>query len=283
MHNYGLREKMKTTTKILTSLMVLSTLSMAQTLVSVNGTAITQEDVDKELAVATQGRFNLLPKEKQIEFRKQILEHLVAKELMYDDAKKTGILNSKDYKERYEEVSKRIQKEVVIQTWQKREVDKIVISEDEMKKYYDNNQEEFNEKTAEAYHILVKSLDEAKAIQKDLKGLKDSALLTKFSTIAKSKSIDPTGATNGGKLPPFAPRDMVPEFSKEAFSMKVGTVSNPVKTLYGYHLIYLEKRTIDKKDYAQAKQIISGRLKMEKAKTAMMSKMQELEKKANIK
>lgn len=274
---------MKTATKIASSLMILSSLAMAQTLVTVNGTPITQDDVEKELMIATQGRFNTLPADKQAEFKKQILEHLVAKELMYSDAEKTGVLNSKDYKDRYAEVSKRIQKEVVIQAWQKREIDKIVVSDAEMKKYYDANQDEFNEKSADAYHILVKTLPEAQAIEKELKGLKDKALVAKFTTIAKAKSIDPSAASNSGKLPTFSPRDMVPEFSKEAFSMKVGTVSEPVKTLYGYHVIYLEKRTVNKKDFAEAKPIIANRLKMEKAKTAMIAKMQELEKKATIK
>lgn len=58
------------------SLALLSTLASAQTLVTVNGTAITQQDVDKELMAATQGRFNQVPQEKQSEFRKQVLEQV---------------------------------------------------------------------------------------------------------------------------------------------------------------------------------------------------------------
>jgi hypothetical protein len=133
---------MKSVTKLVSSLALLSTMSFAaQTLVSVNGTVITQQDVDRELMAATQGRFNQVPAEKQAEFRKQVLEQLVAKELVYDDAKKTGVLTSPEYKEKYEEVTKRIQKEIAIQVWQKREIDKIAISNDELKKYYDANKE----------------------------------------------------------------------------------------------------------------------------------------------
>jgi len=273
---------MKTVTKLVTSLALLSTISVAQTLVSVNGTTITQQDVDRELMNATQGRFNQVPVEKQAEFRKQVLEQLVAKELVYDDAKKTGVLNSKDFKNRYEEVAKRIKKEIAIQVWQKREVDKIVVSDKDMKTYYDNNQEEFNEKSADARHILVKTKAEANELEKELKGLKGSALSAKFAELAKSKSIGPSGA-KGGKLPTFSPREMVPEFSKEAFSMKVGTVSAPIKTQFGYHLIYLEARNTKKTKFTEAKATINNRLKLEKAKTVMLNKMKELEKKAVIK
>ena len=222
---------MKTVTKLVTSLALLSTMSVAQTLVTVNGTAISQQDVERELMQATQGRFNQVPVEKQAEFRKQVLEQLVAKELVFDNAKKTGILKSKDFKEKYDEVASRIKKEIAIQLWQKREVDKIVISNKDMKAYYDSNKEEFNDKSADARHILVKTEDEAKALATQLKGLKGSALLAKFSELAKAKSTGPSGV-DGGKLPTFSPRDMVPEFSKAAFSMEVGTVSEPVQTLF---------------------------------------------------
>lgn len=273
---------MKTVTKLVTSLALVSSMAAAQTLVTVNGTQITQEDVDRELMQATQGRFNQVPVEKQAEFRKQVLEQLVAKELVYDNAKKTGVLNSQDFKERYEEVSQRIKKEIAIQVWQKREVDKIAISNDEMKEYYNNNKEEFNDKSANARHILVATEDEAKAIGKQLKGLKGTALVDKFAELAKAKSTGPSGM-DGGKLPTFSPREMVPEFSKEAFSMKVGTVSEPVKTQFGYHLIYLESRDNKQIKFAEAKEVINKRLKLEKAKTVMINKMKELEKKATIK
>lgn len=273
---------MNTVTKLVTSLALLSTLSVAQTLVTVNGTTITQEDVDRELMQATQGRFNQVPVEKQAEFRKQVLEQLVAKELVYDNAKKTGVLNSTDFKDRYKEVAQRIKKEIAIQVWQKREVDKIAVSNDEMKKYYDSNKEEFNNKSADARHILVKTEDEAKTLAKQLKGLSGTALVNKFSELAKAKSTGPSGI-DGGKLPTFSPREMVPEFSKEAFSMKVGTVSAPVQTQFGFHLIYLESRKDNKVKFADAKETINKRLKLEKAKTVMISKMKELEKKATIK
>ena len=87
---------MKTVTKLVTSLALLSTVTVAQTLVTVNGTAISQQDVERELMQATQGRFNQVPVEKQAEFRKQVLEQLVAKELVFDNAKKTGILKRKN-------------------------------------------------------------------------------------------------------------------------------------------------------------------------------------------
>lgn len=275
---------MKLTSKLVTTLALLSSVTFAQTLVTVNGTAITQAEVEKELMTATQGRFNQVPPEKQTEFRKQVLEQLVAKELVYDDAKKTGVLKSKLYKERYDEIVENVKKEIAIQVWQKREIDKIKISDKDIKKYYDENKGEYSDKeSAHARHILVKTEDEAKALAKQLKGLKGVALKTKFIELAKAKSTGPS-APNGGDLGYFAPGQMVPEFSKMAFSMPIESVSAPVKTQFGYHIIYLEDKKDKKmKTFDEVKSVIERRLKLEKAKTVMLDKMKELQSKATIK
>ncbi len=271
-------------TKIVATLLLTSALASATTLVTVNGTQITQQDVDTALMNATQGRFNQVPADKQAEFRKQVLEQLIAKELVYGDAKKTGVLKSKEFNEEYAKVQKRVKKELAIQVWQKKQLDKVKVSNKELKNYYDKNKEEFNEKsTVHARHILVKTEDEAKNIVKDVKSLTGEALKAKFIELAKVLSTGPSGP-KGGDLGYFAQGQMVPEFNDKVFSMKVGTVSAPVKTQFGYHVIYLE----DKKDkkvlaFTEVKSFIEQRLKMEKFKVVMQDKMLKLKNKATIK
>ncbi|MDD5372561.1 MAG: peptidylprolyl isomerase [Sulfurimonas sp.] len=280
---------MKTVTKIAASLAILSTISVfaaqTQTLVTVNGTAITQQDVDKELMAATQGRFNQVPAEKQSEFRKQVLEQLVAMELIFGDAKSRGVLESKDFKEKYQEITKRIEKEIATQVWQKQELDKIKITEKELKDYYDANKDEFAEnESVNARHILVKEESEAKSVIAELKSLKGDALKNKFIEIAKAKSTC-SSAANGGDLGYFAEGQMVPEFNNKAFSMKAKELTmEPVKTQFGYHVIYIEdKKAKTTKSFSEVKTFIEQRLKMEKFKSFMQAKIQELHKKAVIK
>jgi len=267
---------MKTVTKIAASLAILSTLSTAQTLVTVNGTAITQQDVDKELMAATQGRFNQVPAEKQSEFRKQVLEQLVAMELIFGDAKSKGILETKEFKDKYQEIAKRIEKEIATQVWQKQELDKIKLTEKELKDYYDANKEEFVEnQSVNARHILVKEEAEAKKVIAELKPLKGDALKNKFIEIAKAKSTC-SSAANGGDLGYFAEGQMVPEFNEKAFSMKPKEMTmEPVKTQFGYHVIYIEDRKAKTtKNFSEVKSFIEQRLKMEKFKTFMQAKIQ---------
>ena len=271
-------------TKIVATLLLSSTLVSATTLISVNGTQITQRDVDTELMNATQGRFNQVPADKQAEFRKQVLEQLIAKELIFSDAKKTGVLNSKDFKNEFIKVQKRVKKELAIQVWQKKQLDKIKVSNKELKNYYDKNKEEFNEKeSVHARHILVKTESEAKAIEKQLRSLKGAALKAKFIELAKAKSTGPSGP-KGGDLGYFSQGQMVPEFDNKVFNMKVGTVSEPVKTQFGYHVLFLEDKKAKKVSaFTEVKSFIEQRLKMEKFKIVIQNKMTELKNKATIK
>lgn len=270
--------------RIIISLLLTSSIVGALTLVTVNGTKITQDEVNTALMNATQGRMDQIPADKRAQFEKQVLEQLVAKELVYGDAQKTGVLESSDFKTEYGKVQERIKKELAVQVWQKQQLDKVSVSNKELKNYYDKNKEEFNEKaTVHARHILVKTESEAKAIEKDLKPLTGEALKTKFIEEAKAKSTGPSGPA-GGDLKYFSQGQMVPAFDKEVFSMKVGTITKPVKTEYGYHIIYLEdKKSAKKLAFTEVKSFIEKRLKMEKFKVVMQSKMMELKNKAVIK
>lgn len=276
---------MKLRTQLLCALLFVGTFASAQTLVSVNGHEITQEEVDAELMNATQGRFNQVPADKQVEFRQQVLQQLIGKELIYGDAKKTGVLTSAEYKEEYKKLEERMKKELAIQVWQKKLLDQLKVSDKELKDYYDKNKEEFNEKeSVRARHILVKTKEEAKAIIAELKPLSGEKLLSKFIDLAQTKSTGPSGP-KGGDLGYFAQGQMVPAFNDKAFSMKVGTITTePVETQFGFHVIYLEdKKSASTRKFDEVKTFIEQRLKMEKFKSAMKNKMDELQKQATIK
>jgi len=276
---------MNRATKFLSALLLTGVVASASTLVTVNGTAITQQEVDTELMNATQGRFNQVPAEKQAAFRQQVLQQLIGKELIYGDAKKSGILKSKDYKEEYKKLEERMKKELAIQVWQKKVVEGIKIPDATLKDYYNKNKEEFNEKeTVRARHILVKTEDEAKSIVMELKPLSGQKLQAKFEELAKTKSTGPSGP-KGGDLGYFAQGQMVPAFNDKVFSMKEGTITmTPVKTQFGYHIIFLQdKKEAAAKSFDEVKSFIEQRLKMEKFKSVMKEKMDALQKKASIK
>jgi peptidyl-prolyl cis-trans isomerase C len=82
-----------------------------------------------------------------------------------------------------------------------------------------------------AKHILVQQSYEMDDVLKKLnEGVSFEDLAAKFSLCPSGK--------RGGDLGSFSKGQMVPEFEEAAFGLDVGGVSEPVKTQFGYHLIY---------------------------------------------
>ena len=108
----------------------------------------------------------------------------------------------------------------------------IDITEDEMKEYFEENKESFNEEEqVKASHILVKDEKTAKEVIEKLNAGED------FAELAKEYSTDEGSAEEGGDLGYFEYGDMVEEFSEAAFNLEEGEISEPVKSDYGYHII----------------------------------------------
>ncbi len=161
------------------------------------------------------------------------------------------------YGQSFDEVKQRIRRGLSYQKLVEAQfVGKINVTEDDAKKYYSENKSKFETpEQVRASHILIKtdSADpnadpnqvKAKAKAKAeglLKQIRDGA---DFATLAKANSDGPS-APKGGDLGFFSRGQMVPDFEKAAFELKVGQVSDIVQTQFGYHII----KAVDHKDAA---------------------------------
>lgn len=109
---------------------------------------------------------------------------------------------------------------------------KIKISEDDVKKYYDENKAQFAKpEQVRASHILVKTKEEAQDVLDQLKNGSD------FAKLAAEKSIDPGTKDVGGDLNYFERGAMTKPFSDAAFSLKKDELSGIVQTEFGFHII----------------------------------------------
>lgn len=266
------------------SILLSASFANAAVLATVNGENITSDEVNRVLMEGTQGRFDSLPADKQNELRQRIIEGMIAQELVFDDAKKSGILESKEYKTEYQKLADRMKTQLAAKVWEQQQFEAIKVEAKEVKDYYDKNADEFVDKEkVHARHILVKTEAEAEAVIKSMKSLSGEKLKTEFIAQAKSKSTGPSAA-KGGDLGYFPRGQMVPSFNDAAFAMKEGTISNdPVQSQFGYHVIYLEDKVPAKKmSFDEVKNFIEQRLKMDKFKVVMEKKMAALKAKAKI-
>ncbi|MGV2941922.1 peptidylprolyl isomerase [Mesobacillus sp. LC4] len=107
----------------------------------------------------------------------------------------------------------------------------IKVTEKQIKDYYEQHTDQYTE--VRTSHILVNDESTAKEISNELKKGTD------FAELAKNQSTDQVSAAEGGDLGYLsgASQEMDPTFLAAAMKLKKGEVSEPVKTIFGYHLI----------------------------------------------
>jgi peptidyl-prolyl cis-trans isomerase C len=160
-----------------------------------------------------------------------IVEYLVERHLLAQAAVKQGVAESDEYKRRLALYQAKALRDAYFA-----QVIAPTVTEEEMKKAYDTESAKIEQtERVRARHILVKTEQEATEILDRLKKGE------KFEDLAKKYSQD--GSKDyGGDLGYFSEREMVPAFSKAAFSLKPGEISQPVKTNFGWHIIKVEDR-----------------------------------------
>ena len=144
--------------------------------------------------------------------------------------------------------------------------------------YYDEHKGAWESVTAK--HILIRFTGSQAPLRAGQQELSDVQALAKandirakvvgggdFAALAKAESDDTGSGAQGGDLGDFTRGHMVPQFEDAAFAAKVGEVTEPVKTQFGYHLILVSRH--DAKKYDDVAGEIDEKLKPELAQKAV--------------
>jgi peptidyl-prolyl cis-trans isomerase C len=197
-----------------------------------------------------------------------LLDQLIAHRLFLMDAQKNLMEREPAFKEQL----KRVKDDMLTQYAIRKAVERVRVTDEEIKKFYDENPDQFEGGlTFNASHILVDTEEEAAEIRLKLESGEIS-----FEDAAKRYSSCPSKA-QGGELGDFAHGQMVPEFEEACAAMEPGSLSEPVKTQFGWHLIRLNKKEEGGKiPFAEAKEDIRQALMTEKQQAAYQSRVNQL-------
>jgi len=157
-------------------------------------------------------------------------------------------------------------------------IKRVNVSEEELKKLYELNIDRFKVKEAvHASHILVNDVEDAISLKKQLDGGAE------FTQLAMEHSIDPTVEENKGDLGYFEREMMVKEFSDVAFAQNIDTISDPVKTNFGWHIINVHDHKQDTQlSFSEVRELLEQNLLNEKLKVATGEYINILKEKAKI-
>lgn len=239
----------------------------------INGIAIPYKEFERQLDMfkqqALKGNVGQLPDAINDRLKEQVIQKMVADELLFQEATKQGVkADSKkietqmtSIKNRFQDETKyqeklkeaglteeklrnQIRRQVVIGELIKKEIaPQVNVTPQDAKKFYDENPEKFRKpERVRAQHILMKvakgdSEDKKAEAREKLKKLQKRILAGEdFSNLAREHSQGPSNV-RGGDLGYFTKGQMVKPFEEVAFRLAPNEVSDIVETQFGYHLI----------------------------------------------
>ena len=283
----------------------------------VNGVAIDRGEFDAKFTKMTKAfttRKKEIPAGLAKRYRQSILKQLVDKELLRQKIESAGVkiedadlakelvdykkmFRTEDNFQRYlksssislDQIKGNISHNLAVQKLLEKEGG-LAITDEAVKEYYEKNQSRYEVKEQiRASHILFKvsskddkAADKA-AKQKATKAFKEAGKPNAdFAALAKKHSEGPT-ASRGGDLSYFNRGRMVPEFEKVAFTMKVGDVSKPLRTQFGWHVIKVtDRKEGRKRPFDEVKESISKLLRNKKSRKAKADLLKTLKETAKI-
>jgi peptidyl-prolyl cis-trans isomerase C len=283
----------------------------------VNGTPISKVELDRAVkALLAQSRTpENIPPETMKQVTDAALNQLTAAELLYQEASKLEIkdldkkISAKIAQSKYqyssqaefdnalksvgmtqEAMAEAARKDMVINNFiEKQLAPQATISEEEVKKFYDDNKDKLFKQgeRIKVSHLMVaapeKSSPEAKklarqkaqALLKRVRAGEDFAALIKESASANKEQSGDLGIVGKGQT--------MPAFEKAAFALKAGEVSGVVETPVGYHVIKVDQKLAPSTEsFKDVKLKIVANLKREKIRKAVAELVEKLRAKAKI-
>jgi peptidyl-prolyl cis-trans isomerase C len=278
----------------------------------VNGVEIPPDEFNEELDKII-SRNAKIPRDRLGTIKQNILKRLIEQELINQAVKAANVTLADaeieaamtEYKARFQ-TDEQFQRylshgKVTLESIKQRLIDKgalekliekqgqLAVTDEEIKDFYDKNLRFYQEKPGtKARHILVKldekatpeqekaALEKVKGIQAELKKGKN------FEELADQHSEGPSKG-KGGDLGFFGAGQMVPAFEEAAAKLKIGEISEPVRSKFGYHLIKVEERREERtKPLEEVKDQIAKSIRNKKFFQERRKLLQELQQKAQV-
>ena len=282
----------------------------------VNGTPITAKEVDDAVyQVLPRSIHGNIAEEKKDEYRGKALDVLIAGELLYQEAVKRGFKVAKadvaaevkkvrdrfksdaDFgealaKENFtlDSYEKAIEKNMVkIKFVQSEIIDKTRVTDERLKDYYESHKSEFLRPEAVKLKMISIKVDPAAAREEWEKAKKKTEELREkaaagadFSDLAEKYSMD-DWRVKAGDVGVVHRGRFVPELEAAAFGLKEGEISGVVESIYGYHILKLEKKIPPVQlSFAEIKVMLKRQLEDKGRKERMDALLKELKGDAKI-
>ena len=238
-------------------------------------------------------------KDNDDKIKQEVISYMIDNEVVYQQAQKEKIkVTDDEVNQKYSQIEKMldtnqeykkllddagvdedylketIKKDLAVQKYRENYEQDLKVTDKEVEKYYKEHKDEFKEESVEAYHILLSTLDDNNKTADDSKKeeLKSKAesLLKEiknggdFEKIAKENSDDNSSGKKGGYLGYFTKDSKNAQFTKEAFKLEKGQVSNVFETPFGYEIVKVTNKKTEQKSLEDSREEIVNRILADK-------------------
>ena len=231
--------------------------------------------------------------------KQEVISYMIDNEVVYQQAQKEKIkVTDDEVNQKYSQIEKMldtnqeykkllddagvdedylketIKKDLAVQKYRENFEQDLKVTDKEVEKYYKEHKDDFKEESVEAYHILVSTLDDNNkpvddSKKEELKSKAESLLKEiknggDFEKIAKENSDDKSSGKKGGYLGYFTKDSKNAQFTKEAFKLEKGQVSNVFETPFGYEIVKVTNKKTEQKSLEDSREEIVNRILADK-------------------
>lgn len=238
-------------------------------------------------------------KDNDDKIKQEVISYMIDNEVVYQQAQKEKIkVTDDEVNQKYSQIEKMldtnqeykkllddagvdedylketIKKDLAVQKYRENYEQDLKVTDKEVEKYYKEHKDDFKEESVEAYHILVSTLDDNNkpvddSKKEELKSKAESLLKEiknggDFEKIAKENSDDKSSGKKGGYLGYFTKDSKNAQFTKEAFKLEKGQVSNVFETPFGYEIVKVTNKKTEQKSLEDSREEIVNRILADK-------------------
>ena len=289
---------------------------LPEVVATVNGQNITREQLQEVFSAAVQGfgaQAQSLSPEQQLQGYSQLLNDLIMDKLVAEASAKEEVTPAdvdaeiEKIKSQFpdaalfeqqltqsgmtvDKLKENIGKMLQQQRWMQSQVKTTEVTDEATQNFYNSNPTEFEQpETVEASHILFMVDPDAseETVKEKQEGATNAAKRASngedFNALAKELSEEPGADQSGGDLGFFAKDRMVPEFADAAFSQEIGTIGEPVRSQFGWHVIKVtDKKEAGKVPFDDVKDQIKAFLQSNEQRQAVQKVLQGLKESAKV-
>ena len=237
----------------------------------INGTPYSKEEVKAEM--------DSLPEMAKQYFQgpegmAKFIDELSKKEMLYLEAKKRGLDQSKAFQRKVEE----FKKITLINSLLEKEMSSVAKPTDkDVRDFYDKHKDDFMiYNQVKVSQIVVKTEDDLNKVRDKLQAGED------FAKVASEMSIDKATAKSGGNLGTFRKGQLAPQLEEAVFRLRKGDVSMPVTMKDGIHILKMTDAKGTIVDFDKVKGLIAQRVAAEKQRDAFDKFIDSLKKNYKI-